>query len=275
MGVVIPVLPKLVETFEGGDTARAAAVYGVFGTAWALMQFVFDAHPGRPLGPVRAPPGDPRLLPRAGPGLLPHGARPEPRLALRRAGHLGHHGGERVDRVRLHRGRDARRRSAPPPSGWSARASGWASPWARRWAACWAASTRGCPSGWRAASRWPTPATAASCCRNRCRRKGAPRSRGSAPTPWGRCGCCARTAELFGHRRRALPHAARARGLPGGHGALHGLPVRLGRDGRGVRARRRGRVLDDRAGRASSGRWSSASASGARSSRASRSARRA
>ncbi len=41
MGVVIPVLPKLVETFEGGDTARAAAVYGVFGTAWALMQFLF------------------------------------------------------------------------------------------------------------------------------------------------------------------------------------------------------------------------------------------
>jgi len=41
MGVVIPVLPKLVESFEGGDTARAAAVYGVFGTAWALMQFVF------------------------------------------------------------------------------------------------------------------------------------------------------------------------------------------------------------------------------------------
>jgi DHA1 family tetracycline resistance protein-like MFS transporter len=41
MGVVIPVLPKLVEAFEGGDTARAAAVYGVFGTAWAVMQFVF------------------------------------------------------------------------------------------------------------------------------------------------------------------------------------------------------------------------------------------
>ncbi|MBL0141630.1 MAG: TCR/Tet family MFS transporter [Betaproteobacteria bacterium] len=41
MGVVIPVLPKLVESFEGGDTARAAEVYGVFGTAWALMQFAF------------------------------------------------------------------------------------------------------------------------------------------------------------------------------------------------------------------------------------------
>ena len=41
MGVVIPVLPKLVEAFEGGDTASAAATYGVFGTAWALMQFLF------------------------------------------------------------------------------------------------------------------------------------------------------------------------------------------------------------------------------------------
>lgn len=40
MGVVIPVLPKLVESFKGGDTAAAAEVYGVFGTAWALMQFV-------------------------------------------------------------------------------------------------------------------------------------------------------------------------------------------------------------------------------------------
>ena len=40
MGVVIPVLPRLVETFEGGDTAAAAEVYGVFGTAWALMQFL-------------------------------------------------------------------------------------------------------------------------------------------------------------------------------------------------------------------------------------------
>ncbi|HUP91890.1 MAG TPA: TCR/Tet family MFS transporter [Solimonas sp.] len=39
-GIVIPVLPKLVEQFMGGDTPRAAQIYGVFGTAWALMQFV-------------------------------------------------------------------------------------------------------------------------------------------------------------------------------------------------------------------------------------------
>lgn len=42
IGIVIPVLPKLVEDFMGGDTARAAAMYGLFGTAWALMQFLFS-----------------------------------------------------------------------------------------------------------------------------------------------------------------------------------------------------------------------------------------
>ena len=42
LGIVIPVLPKLVEGFLGGDTAHASEVYGVFGTAWALMQFVFS-----------------------------------------------------------------------------------------------------------------------------------------------------------------------------------------------------------------------------------------
>jgi MFS transporter, DHA1 family, tetracycline resistance protein len=40
-GLIIPVLPKLVESFEGGNTAKAAITYGIFGTAWALMQFFF------------------------------------------------------------------------------------------------------------------------------------------------------------------------------------------------------------------------------------------
>jgi MFS transporter, DHA1 family, tetracycline resistance protein len=40
IGIIIPVLPKLVEDFMGGDTSRAAAIYGIFGTAWAFMQFV-------------------------------------------------------------------------------------------------------------------------------------------------------------------------------------------------------------------------------------------
>jgi MFS transporter, DHA1 family, tetracycline resistance protein len=42
LGMIVPVLPKLVVEFEGGDTASAARIYGVFGTVWALMQFVFS-----------------------------------------------------------------------------------------------------------------------------------------------------------------------------------------------------------------------------------------
>lgn len=40
LGVVIPVLPKLVEQFLGGDTAAAARWVGWFALAWALMQFL-------------------------------------------------------------------------------------------------------------------------------------------------------------------------------------------------------------------------------------------
>lgn len=40
LGMIIPVLPKLIEQFEGGDTASAARLIGVFGTVWASMQFL-------------------------------------------------------------------------------------------------------------------------------------------------------------------------------------------------------------------------------------------
>lgn len=39
-GIIIPVLPKLVEDFMGGDTASAAEMFGLMGTVWAFMQFV-------------------------------------------------------------------------------------------------------------------------------------------------------------------------------------------------------------------------------------------
>ena len=42
LGVVIPVLPKLVEQFMAGDTAAAARMVGLFSLAWALMQFLFS-----------------------------------------------------------------------------------------------------------------------------------------------------------------------------------------------------------------------------------------
>ena len=40
IGLIIPVLPRLVQDFMGGDTARAASMFGLFGTSWALMQFL-------------------------------------------------------------------------------------------------------------------------------------------------------------------------------------------------------------------------------------------
>lgn len=40
LGIVIPVLPKLVEDMVGGNTATAASLYGWFGFTWALMQFI-------------------------------------------------------------------------------------------------------------------------------------------------------------------------------------------------------------------------------------------
>ena len=42
LGIVIPVLPHLIASFQGGDLAAAAHVYGVFGTAFAVMQFLFS-----------------------------------------------------------------------------------------------------------------------------------------------------------------------------------------------------------------------------------------
>jgi DHA1 family tetracycline resistance protein-like MFS transporter len=42
LGLIIPVLPKLVESFVNNDTATAARWFGLFGTVWALMQFFFS-----------------------------------------------------------------------------------------------------------------------------------------------------------------------------------------------------------------------------------------
>jgi MFS transporter, DHA1 family, tetracycline resistance protein len=42
LGLIMPILPKLVESFVDNDTAHAARIFGLFGTAWALMQFLFS-----------------------------------------------------------------------------------------------------------------------------------------------------------------------------------------------------------------------------------------
>ncbi|HEY3657107.1 MAG TPA: TCR/Tet family MFS transporter [Steroidobacteraceae bacterium] len=41
-GLIIPVLPKLVQQFMGEDAGAGATMFGVFGTAWGLMQFFFS-----------------------------------------------------------------------------------------------------------------------------------------------------------------------------------------------------------------------------------------
>lgn len=41
-GLVVPVLPVLIRAFRHGDTGAAAETYGVFATAWALMQFLWS-----------------------------------------------------------------------------------------------------------------------------------------------------------------------------------------------------------------------------------------
>jgi DHA1 family tetracycline resistance protein-like MFS transporter len=42
LGVIIPILPKLIESFVDNDTANAARIFGLFGTVWALMQLFFS-----------------------------------------------------------------------------------------------------------------------------------------------------------------------------------------------------------------------------------------
>src|SRR5450432_1904728 len=42
LGLIAPVFPKLVINFLGGDASNAAKVFGIFGTVFATMQFVFS-----------------------------------------------------------------------------------------------------------------------------------------------------------------------------------------------------------------------------------------
>jgi DHA1 family tetracycline resistance protein-like MFS transporter len=41
-GIIAPVLPDLIRSFESGDFARASSITGYFGFAWATMQFIFS-----------------------------------------------------------------------------------------------------------------------------------------------------------------------------------------------------------------------------------------
>ena len=85
-------------SISSAATRRARReVLGLFGTAWALMQFLFSPMHRRAVRPVRPPAGDPDLEYRARARLHPDGARAVAVVAVRRAGHFRHHGGEHLD----------------------------------------------------------------------------------------------------------------------------------------------------------------------------------
>jgi DHA1 family tetracycline resistance protein-like MFS transporter len=42
MGMIAPVLPRLITEFAGGSEAHGAEIFGLFGTVWAVMQFFFS-----------------------------------------------------------------------------------------------------------------------------------------------------------------------------------------------------------------------------------------
>src|SRR5579864_9535877 len=42
LGIMVPILPKLVIQLEGGDIASAASATGIFGFTWNAMQFLFS-----------------------------------------------------------------------------------------------------------------------------------------------------------------------------------------------------------------------------------------
>ncbi len=90
LGIIIPVLPRLVVDFVGGDAARGADYLGLFGTAWALMQFVFSPVHGMLVRPLRPQARHPDLEFRAWPRLYPDGAGADAVVAVRRTHHFRH-----------------------------------------------------------------------------------------------------------------------------------------------------------------------------------------
>ena len=60
-GLIIPVLPHLIESFLGGDVSQAAIWYGWFSTAFMTMQFFFTPVQGALSDSLRPAPGDPAV----------------------------------------------------------------------------------------------------------------------------------------------------------------------------------------------------------------------
>ena len=106
LGIVIPVLPKLVESFLDNDTAAAARWFGLFGTVVGADAVPLLAAARRAVGPVRAKARGAAVELRPRIRLRADGACAVARLAVSRPRDFGHHHGERRDVLCLYRRRD-------------------------------------------------------------------------------------------------------------------------------------------------------------------------
>jgi DHA1 family tetracycline resistance protein-like MFS transporter len=188
LGLMILVLPRIVLGFMDGDTAGAAEMFGAFSTVWALMQFFFspllgvvsDRYGRRPV----------ILVSCLGLGLDYAFMALAPSLALLFVGRIiSGITSATIGTSYAYIADVTPSRTAPASSALSGPPSGWASSSGPRSAGCSAASMCACRCGPRP---WPAcsmPVSAGSCCPNRCRRKGAWRSPGSAPIRSARSDC--------------------------------------------------------------------------------------
>ena len=95
LGIVIPVLPKLVLDFVGGDAVARRRLSRPVRHRLGADAVPVLADPRRAVGPLRAAADHPDVEFRARPRLHPDGAGADAGLAVRRPDHLRHHRGSR------------------------------------------------------------------------------------------------------------------------------------------------------------------------------------
>ena len=117
LGMIAPVLPRLIASFMAGNVAGSARMLGIFGTVFAVMQFFFSPDRSARCRTVRPPSCRPALQLRPRPRLPADGLGARARLALPRPHHFRPHRLQRPHRHGLHDRRHpagkARRRLRP------------------------------------------------------------------------------------------------------------------------------------------------------------------
>ena len=109
LGIIVPVLPKLIIQFEHGDVAVAARQVGIFAFVWAAMQFYLCAGHGRAVGPLWAQTDRTVVELRLRLRLPVHGPGADVALVVRGPRDLRHHLRKLSNGERIHRRRNPAR----------------------------------------------------------------------------------------------------------------------------------------------------------------------